>query len=1143
MLTATNFQGQETTYTYNESGNLQTQNSLTTITNPDGTSTGLVYDTEGRLAKLVQSATGTTTFNYLAGGEVSEIDALGNTTDYYFDYRGLVAKMVDPLGNTTTYSYDNNLDLTKVIDPLGASTSYTYDSEGDKLSVTNPLGQTTTYTYSGPFNELASVTDANGNITQYAYNGDVDLTSTTYADGTIAQLAYDPQGNVISSVDENGNATSYTYNAAGQVTQESFADGTQTTFTYDAYGDMTSATNASGTITLQYNSDQELVKVMYPSGQYLDYTYNAAGQRTQMTDQDGYTVNYTYNAAGQLSELTDGSGNLIVSYTYDADGRLGEQDNGNGTKTTYGYDADSNETSVINYGPNSTVDSSFSYTYDMDGHRITETTIDGQWLYAYDANGQLTQAVFTPNSSDPDGVPSENIQYQYDAVGNRISQTVNGVKTTYTVNDMNEITSSATAGQGTTTYAYDNDGNMVSQTAAGQTTTYTYNAQNQLAGITAPNGSWSYTYDALGARIASTLNGQTTTYLVDPTGSSNVIAQYTTGKLAASYTYGLGLVSQTPASTGTPAYYAFDGTGSTADITGANGAILNSYTYLPFGGTITSTQTVANPFQFVGQAGVTTDMNGLDSMRLRDYSSVLGQFIAPDPLGQASGTIDVRQYVNNSPIDQVDPNGSNAQTIISGLLGGTSGVYTIAAAIVLAPGLGVVTAGAIGLYGLYSAGAGIRNVYEGIVDGKPVPGGALEEIVAWAGASQNVQTGARVADDLIGAVLGVQSGTFTTLLDLFRLSGAANAVNDILESDANAASPPAVQSNDGGTSQSTTTDTYNGQNQPTSAQTTDYFQDALRSTYDVVDYVDGIRSEGTDVSFYDDVLNTVGNINILDYQSDTSKLTLYNEQQDVISEVTRAANGFAFTTDYDPSDEEPMEEIGEDASGAESTAIFSYIGTVLDYITYQQYNADHQDIGAQLADFYTDGNPSEYISYPTSPNGPYEGREFWYYDSGDSGAGEDISYTYEAVPSEPVESHSIVNFNSQGQATSVTDYNASGQVTGSGTENGVPQTDDPANDAYNDADGDDQDADDYDDGGDGTSDPNLMIAPTGVGAENLVSDVTTLPYQIDFENAPTASAPAQSVTITDQLSSNLNWNTFAPCRHRLGEHRRDDPGR
>jgi hypothetical protein len=51
-------------------------------------------------------------------------------------------------------------------------------------------------------------------------------------------------------------------------------------------------------------------------------------------------------------------------------------------------------------------------------------------------------------------------------------------------------------------------------------------------------------------------------------------------------------------------------------------------------------------------------------------------------------------------------------------------------------------------------------------------------------------------------------------------------------------------------------------------------------------------------------------------------------------------------------------------------------------------------------------------------------------------------------------------------------------------------------------------------------------APAGYGTSNFVAGTALLPYQIVFENDPTATAPAQRVDITDQLDPNLDWSTF-----------------
>jgi len=50
-----------------------------------------------------------------------------------------------------------------------------------------------------------------------------------------------------------------------------------------------------------------------------------------------------------------------------------------------------------------------------------------------------------------------------------------------------------------------------------------------------------------------------------------------------------------------------------------------------------------------------------------------------------------------------------------------------------------------------------------------------------------------------------------------------------------------------------------------------------------------------------------------------------------------------------------------------------------------------------------------------------------------------------------------------------------------------------------------------------------MVGPGGYGTPNFVADAgATLPYQVDFENSSSATAPAQAVTITDQLDPNLD---------------------
>jgi RHS repeat-associated protein len=646
------YNGQSTDYTYVSSSNAATSNALSSIANPDGTSQSFTYNAAGQLAGTSQAGgTDPVTYSYNLG-EVTVTNAADDASDYYFDDNGELVKTVDPLGNVSFATYDSNGNLTSLTGSTGLTTKYTYDAYGNLLSSTDALGQKTTYTYTTSDNLLASVTNAQGDTTKYNYNPSGDLTSTEYPDNTIESATYDALGDPLSLTNQNGQVTGYTYNAAGQVASETLAGGATTTYAYNTKGDLVTATNSSGVTTLSYNSADELTGVSYPTGLSLQYKYNAGGDRTELVEMSGSTVtstvNYSYNALGQLIQLTDGTGANIVQYTYNNIGELTREDMGDGTYSTYSYDADGNVLDLVNYGANGTVDSSFAYTYNTLGEETSMATINGTWTYGYDNDGELTAASFASTNAT---IPSQSLTYVYNAAGDRTQTIINGATTNYTSNSVNEYTT-----VGGTTYEYDVDGNLISMTDASGTTTYTYNSLNQLTGVNSPTGNWTYQYDAFGNLAATTINGQTTDNLVDPTGLGSVVGQYTsTGSLIASYSYGLGLVSQVTTSSAN--YYQFDALGSTSGLTNAANGLIASYSYLPFGGVLASTGSVANPFTFVGQFGVSTDGSGLYDMRARSYDPTTGQFASGDPLGILGDGVNLRSYVGNAPLSLVDPEG------------------------------------------------------------------------------------------------------------------------------------------------------------------------------------------------------------------------------------------------------------------------------------------------------------------------------------------------------------------------------------------------------------------------------------------------------------------------------------------------------
>jgi RHS repeat-associated protein len=670
VSTATDSAGRVTTYSYDGAGHLtsvQTPdglttsygydttsgdaslNALTSVTYPAGNHIYYTYDSAGRLSGTSRDGgayPGTLTYSL---GQVNVSNATGNTAQLYYDQNGQVDKQVDGLGHATYLSYDSNDNLIQLTNAGGASVAYNYNSLGQPTSVTDFLGNTTSYIYAGTDNQLSALIDARGNTTQYVYNNAGKLLTATYADGKQESYSYDPLGNALSFVDPSAHATQYTYNAGGQITGETFSDNSSYAYTYDGSGNLTTAVDAAGTTTFTYSSTGFLTNIAYPNSKSLTFSYDTGGRRKQTVDQSGYTVNYGYNAVGQLSGLTDGSGNTIVSYSYNTDGELSQRTNGNGTYTTYQYDAAANVLHTINYAPGGTVNSQFDDTYNALGLKATETTLQGTWTYTYDADGQLIHAVFA--SSNTGAVPNQDLAYSYDAAGNRTSTVINGVTTNYVANNRNQYTSI-----GGTAYTYDNNGNLLSDGA----NTYTYNLLNQLATVTGSSTA-SYAYDAFGQRISSTVNGQMTQFQLAPagfTGFGNVVGTYDgSGNLIAHYNHGLQLISQTTASGSS--YYDFDNSSNTAGLSNSAGSYVNQYSYLPFGGSLASSGSTPNPFQYVGRFGVQTDGTGVNFMRARSYSPATGRFTALDPTRLAGGDSNFYRYAFNQPALFSDPAGTD----------------------------------------------------------------------------------------------------------------------------------------------------------------------------------------------------------------------------------------------------------------------------------------------------------------------------------------------------------------------------------------------------------------------------------------------------------------------------------------------------
>jgi len=750
----TDFEGKANQYSYDANGNLlsstnpagftaqaiyNSSNKIVSSVDQKGNTTGFTYDNNGNLIGISQPQSVSSSFSYNNTGSITQsTDPLGHATGFNWDNNnnlvqisypiGLVGMTYDNVGNLTRvtdansntlsfeynacnscgqvskvkvndtictlYNYDGNGNLIDETDANGNSKSYGYDGLNRLNTVSIPAG-TTSYQYDEQGN-LTKVTDANSHITQYDYNSSNQVASEVDPLGKTAAYTHDANGNLISETDPNGNTLQYTYNSLNQLVQKSYP-GNADHFSYDAVGNMTGMYNNDINISFTYDALNRVIsKTINNWNKTISYTYDKASNRTSMTDPDGGITHYTYDANNRLTSIGNPFGET-TTFEYDAGGRVLKQTNANGTFTEYVYNQRNLLTSLINKRSTGEKISGYQYTYDKYGNRLSMTVNDtAVHHYTYDASHRLTEVIY------PSG---ETENFTYDGAGNRITQLVNNTTKTYTYNQADQLTSAGSA-----SYTFDNNGNMTSKTDSGQTTVYEYNALNRLVKIHYPDGTENaYVYDPTGNRIsASSKAGEVTNYLLD--GDNVLMELNNSGNTQARYTSALNVDSWISMHRGNQSYmFHKDGLNSTTALSDASQGVSATYSYSAFGEIKNQTGNVTNPYTYTGRE--LDKESGNYYYRSRYYSSNNGRFISKDKFKgfiTHPSSLNKYVYVNNNPVNRVDPNGLFEEEILTISLE----VIGLVAGGMLASGA-VMTVGTVvvGGYAAFAIGASIGNLF------------------------------------------------------------------------------------------------------------------------------------------------------------------------------------------------------------------------------------------------------------------------------------------------------------------------------------------------------------------------------------------------------------------------------------------------
>ncbi|MBN1390961.1 MAG: hypothetical protein JXA22_10010 [Candidatus Thermoplasmatota archaeon] len=741
--------GAATTYGYDLTPKSPSEHALTEVFLPLQSKIVIEYDGDGHLNSIFRKG-GLEDLNFTYGpGMVKVTDEVGNTNRFHFDHWGRITSFENGLEEAYHFRFDGIGQMIGVMDPSGRSVEYTYDIDGDPVGIVDPMGSMYGIGYSRVNSRIVRTIDPDGIETGYDRDTRGNLIGIFYTDGSRETWSYDQYGDPITWTNRRGNTTSYSFDPGGRVTSITYADGSKAEYDYDDRGNLVRMEDWTGLTTFGYDGYDRMVRIDGPGLPWLEFTFDGANRRTSIMDHLGNRIEYGYDGSGRLDVLTEGAVE-VVRYDHDSAGRLSTRTLEGGSYTDYEYDDAGRIATLSDHAPDHSTLSSFGYTYDRCGRRTGVQTDHGSWTYEYDENDQLTHAHF--GSTDP-GIPSQDLAFEYNRNGNRISTKVNGEKSEYEVNDLNQYIRVEDR-----TFTYDLDGDLVREEGPDGWTSYAYDDEKRLVATTRNGSICKFAYDGLGHLASVIENGSTTNIVIDPMGEGNVLCEYDeVYNLISRYIYGLGLVGLRSDS-GESNYYLYDALGSTSGLIDVSGNVLNSYLYGPFGETILARETIGNPYRFVGEQGVRSGPFDLYHMRARYYSSDIGRFISPDPIGISGGDLNMYRYVSNSPTNFVDPTGTiwckagaKAFGSAGGIIGGGYQMYSgigkiiMGAAIALSPfsgGLSLAIGAGLAAWGAFSTVSGAFCAWDNM-EGLWAPTGPLGRIkrIPWLASDPNQKIG------------------------------------------------------------------------------------------------------------------------------------------------------------------------------------------------------------------------------------------------------------------------------------------------------------------------------------------------------------------------------------------------------------------
>jgi RHS repeat-associated protein len=577
----------------------------------------LGYDARGRLS--------TATFGSGGGARVF---------GFAYNANGFLSSFTDALNQVTGLIYDTAGRVTQQTLPDSRVIGFGYDAKGNLTSLTPPgrPGRTLAYNEVNLLTSYTPPTVPGTGATQFFYNLDRQLATVTRPDALTLTFAYDSAGRLQTLTVPNG-AYGFSYSGTtGNLSGITAPGGDSLSFAYD--GSLLTGTTwagaVAGSVTRSFDNNFRVTSQNVNGANAVNFTYDndslltgAGALAITRSVQNGLITGTT------LSNVTDTRG-------YNSFGEL------------TGYSASFNATPLF----------ATTHTRDKLG-RITQKveTVQGAtntYDYTYDLAGRLSTVKLNTVTV---------ATYAYDSNSNRASLTTPGGTTTGAYDNQDRMTA-----YGAANYAYSANGELQSKTVGAQTTTYSYDVVGNLRGVTLPGGTQiDYVIDGQNRRVGKKVNGtQTQGWLyqnqlapvAELDGNNNLVSRFVYG--------GSGNVPAYMVKNGVTYRLVRDHLGSVRlVIDAATGAIAQRLDYDEFGVVLTDTNPGFQPFGFAG--GLYDSQTGLVRFGARDYDAQTGRWTAKDPILFDGGDTNLYGYVENDPINLIDPSGQKGDIFESNI--------------------------------------------------------------------------------------------------------------------------------------------------------------------------------------------------------------------------------------------------------------------------------------------------------------------------------------------------------------------------------------------------------------------------------------------------------------------------------------------